>query len=232
MKYGLAYFRPDDAGGDADVDHAAADQSGEQLPEGLVKFLKSNNLAVVGDDPAAKAVMVALWRQSGKNAGDAEKQRKRAQEAEARLNSVSLDSIMGSLDDESKQKFSGLIETAQAAGKMDTSLKLLAEAGVTLTPELYDLAKAGPEATKAFLAVQQKSNGAQQQSAPDTSDMDIKIAQHIAKFLGLAADQQQKTQDQQQPKPDPLARYRKTPTDDDAILQKMKADADAKVTRR
>lgn len=203
MKFGLAYFRPDDQGGEnQDVENANQDAQ-DKPSEHLLMFLKKNNIELDTDDQKQLAIAMTLWRQSGKNAREAEAQRKRAQEAERKASNINLDAVLANMDDESKQRYGALVGEVDASKRLKEALALLADANVTLTQEMIDLANAGPEATKAFLSVHKPDNAQQD----NTTSADI-FREQLAQLLGLAADQQQHKQDTQQTPNDPLARYR------------------------
>lgn len=186
MKFGLAFNRPDDDGGTADVE-VAAKTAEVQIPDELVGYLKSKGL-----DPTDPKAMVALWEARGVEVKNAQNFRKRAQEAEKVSNQgqkLKLTELLPRLDDADKEVLEGWIAKVDGSTAKDEALNMIAEAGIAMSPEILGLIDAGPAATKAYLAAIQK-NGVS--SAASDGSFDERIEQAVRRVTGVAADQTQR----------------------------------------
>jgi hypothetical protein len=227
----LAFLSPEDAGG-ADVDDAANAKPDAELPDGLQAFLKSQGIELPDVlDPFSVKTATLLWKLRGKELRDAENQRKRARAAEGKLEEMDLQAIMPNLKEEDRQRVSGWIESTKKASLIEESLAMVAEAGIPMTPEILQLLKAGPEATRAYIAaVKVSPQGEQLAVMLEGTAFQERLREQIGKFLGVAADQDQRRSDQGGAT-DPLARFRKEKTYDDEILEAMKKSANERLKK-
>jgi hypothetical protein len=186
MKFGLAFNRPDGEGG-TDVEGAAKPIE-QTIPDELAGYLKSKGLDP--DDPKA---LVSLWEDRGVEVKNAQKFRKRAQEAEkasSQGQKLKLTEMLPRLEEEDKQIVESWITKVDNSTAKDEALNLIAEAGIKMTPEVLGVVDAGPAATKAYLAAIQKLSA----STGNDESIDQRIEQAVRRVTGVAADQTQRDQ--------------------------------------
>lgn len=193
MKYGLAYYRPDDDGGVDVEDDAAKDQKAEiKIPEDLAGFLKSRGL-----DPNDPKSLLSVWESRGVEVKNAKDYRKRAQEAEAKSQKgqkLKLNEMVARLDDDDRGLIEELLKGAENHNANEESLSMIAEANVKMTPEILELVKAGPAATKAYLSAIQNTITAGTGAGDMSDQIDERIEKAVRRITGVAADQTQRDQ--------------------------------------
>jgi len=219
----LADFRPDgeEGGGAEDVEAKSAKP---ELPDGMAEFLTKRGVKVDLIDADTAKAMSLMWQSRGEEIKNAQSARKRAQDAEAKIQQKGkqkLEEILPSLDDDDKELVKGWISASDNAGRLQQSLDLLSEAGLPMTPEINDLVKAGPEATRAYIAAIKKAH-------PDGNGIDIeaKLEQMVAKHVGVGADQKQQKQDNSNTKKSILDELRGPRTRNHDLLDKLRKSAD------
>jgi hypothetical protein len=225
MIYRLANFRPGDAGGE-DVSHD--DQgAGVQIDPQLADFIKKSGAdASILDENAMKALL-PLWKSRGEEIKQSQAHRKAKQELEAKLNlkqTAKLEEILPNLSDEDKATVKGWIKSSERTSRIEQSLEMLAEAGLPMTPEVGELVKAGPEATRAYIAAVQKNGTAS--NGNGGIDIDKKIEEMLAKHVGVGADQGKQQQDEKHKKKSALAEFLPERTKDHDFLDALREGAD------
>lgn len=224
MRFRIAQFCPDGEGGGQDVTPTDAGQNGK-LPDALMGLLKSKSIELPDDLPEpAKEALSFLFTERGKHIKESESQRKRARDAEGKFAATKIEDLLGTVDDTTKDKLAGLVTDSKKTAQFREALGLIADAGLPLSQEMLDLAEAGPVATKAALTHIGKTPAA---TGEPVNELD-KLAQAVAKVLGLGADQAQQQQNKETQKPDPLAGLRAPRDERHAILDRMKAAARGK----
>ena len=220
----MLLYAPDDAGGGGEPEKPVDQPEQPGLPDGLVDFLRKRKV----DPENLHQVLGAIWESRGDEIRGRQEERRTRQKLEEQLKKVDFGKMFGieQVNEDTVAELQKKVSLGSQTETVMAALQLVAEAELSLSPELMKVVAAGPEATAAVIAMLQRTKTTA--NAPGTPSAED-VARILAAKMGIGADLSQPKPASGTPpeKGGVLARLRGEKPQAQSFIDRLKASAES-----